>query len=243
MTAPRAEDALLEVRGLHRFYFTGGEGEVAALKDVSFDVVPGELVALVGPSGSGKSTLLNLIAGLDNPDGGNIWTAGHRISHRNPAEQSVLRGCLVGVLTQSSALMDHLSVEANVALAADLRRRARRSRRGKELGVSTSADSRTEMDDDLLEELGLADRRKARPSTLSGGETARANLAVALAGTPALILADEPTAEVSRGEERAVLDALSEHRPRGGATVVVTHSPAVAAVADRVLELEFGRLR
>ena len=234
---------MLEVRGLHRFYFTGGEREVAALKDVSFSVYPGELVALVGPSGSGKSTLLNLIAGLDNPDGGNIWVSGHRVSHRNPAEQSILRGCLVGVLTQSSALMDHLSVEANVAVAAALRTRARASRRAKELGVSSSTGSREESEDDLLEALGMAERRTARPNTLSGGETARANLAVALAGTPVVVLADEPTAEVSRMEERAVLDALSEHRPRQGATVVVTHSPAVAAVADRVLELDYGRLR
>jgi putative ABC transport system ATP-binding protein len=91
--------------------------------------------------------------------------------------------------------------------------------------------------------VGLAARVRARPSTLSGGETARANLAVALAGAPAVLLADEPTAEVSRSEEQDVLRLLSELRPRGGATVLVTHSQLVASAADRVLEMHSGRLR
>jgi putative ABC transport system ATP-binding protein len=244
VTGP-SEVQALEVRGVHRFYFTGGEQEVAALKDVSFSVRPGELVAILGPSGSGKSTLLNLIAGLDNPDGGNIWASGHRISHRNPGDQSVLRGCLIGVLTQSSGLVEHLSVEANVALAASVRMRARSSRRARDLGCGLGVKGAFEdnASANLLESLGIGGKRKSRPSTLSGGETARANLAVALAGSPTMLLADEPTAEVSRSEERAVLRVLSDLRPPSGISMVVTHSPVVADAADRVIELEYGRLR
>jgi putative ABC transport system ATP-binding protein len=219
---------VLEARGLHRFYRRGGrvDSEVAALLDVDLTVQPGELVAVVGPSGSGKSTLLGLLAGLDDPDGGSVMIAGERMSHRPPAEQSRLRGRLVGVVTQTSGLVTHLSLLDNVLLAASFRRGARVS----------AADVR-----ELLDRLGLH-RHSARPTTLSGGETARANLAAALVGNPALLLADEPTAEVSRVEETAILQLLDDHRPAAAGTVLVTHSAAVAERADRVLELSAGRI-
>jgi putative ABC transport system ATP-binding protein len=219
---------VLEARGLHRFYRRGGrvDSEVAALLDADLTVQPGELVAVVGPSGSGKSTLLGLLAGLDDPDGGSVMIAGERMSHRPPAEQSRLRGRLVGVVTQTSGLVTHLSLLDNVLLAASFRRGARVS----------AADVR-----ELLDRLGLH-RHSARPTTLSGGETARANLAAALVGNPALLLADEPTAEVSRVEETAILQLLDDHRPAAAGTVLVTHSAAVAERADRVLELSAGRI-
>ncbi len=229
------ECAVLEGRGLHRFYRRGDE-EIAALRDVSLSLAPGELVAVVGPSGSGKSTLLNLLAGLDNPDGGSVWIDGERFSHRRPAEQARLRGRQIGVLTQSSGLVEHLSVLGNVTLAASFRGK-RRSGRGP-LGGSPHPEGAQA----LLEELGIGGRGGARPSTLSGGETARANLAVALAGGPLVLLADEPTAEVSRDEEAAILDLLRRVRPDRGATVVVTHSSTVAAAADRVVEMSDGKL-
>lgn len=225
---PTADTPLLEARGLHRFYRRDGrlDSEVAALRDVTLRVATGELVAVVGPSGSGKSTLLGLLAGLDDPTGGSVWIQGNRLSHRTPAEQARLRGRSIGVLTQASGLLDHLDVLGNLALAATFRRPRPDAARSV----------------DLLERLGLSDRRHARPSTLSGGETARANLAVALVGDPLVLLADEPTAEVSRAEEAAVLRLLSDHRPPDAATVVVTHSPAVARAADRVVTLTDGRL-
>lgn len=223
---------VLEARGLHRFHRRGDQ-EVAALRDVSFTVRPGELVAVVGPSGSGKSTLLTLLAGLDDPDGGSVWLAGRRFSSRGPAEQARLRARHIGVLTQTSGLIEHLNVLGNVLLAASFRPSGHRLNRS----VTPAAAL------ELLDRLGLGQRVRARPSTLSGGETARANLAVALAGEPLVLLADEPTAEVSRDEEAAVLELLRETRPATGGTVLVTHSAAVAASADRVLELIDGRLR
>ena len=222
---PPGPAPVLEATGLHRFFRRGGE-EVAALRDVSITLVPGEVVAVVGPSGSGKSTLLNMLAGLDDPDGGSVRVAGHQLSHRTTTAQARLRGELIGVLTQASGLVEHLDVLANLRLAASFRPR-----------VPTSAEL-----DALLEEVQLADRAHARPSTLAGGETARANLAVALAGGPRLLLADEPTAEVSVTEEARVLRLLRSLQPHDGATLLVTHSPGVAAAADRVVELLDGRV-
>jgi putative ABC transport system ATP-binding protein len=215
---------VLQAQGLHRFFRRGGE-EVAALRDVSLTLLPGEMVAVVGPSGSGKSTLLNLLAGLDDPDGGSVTVAGRPMSHQPADVQARLRGRQIGVLTQTSGLVEHLDVLANVRLAGSFRRPAP--------GVGELVA--------LLQAVGLRDRSAARPSTLSGGETARANLAVALTGGPALLLADEPTAEVSRDEEQTLLELLRALQPADGATVLVTHSTAVAEAADRVVHLVDGR--
>ena len=208
--------------GLHRFFRRGGN-EVAALLDVSLRCEAGETVAVTGPSGSGKSTLLGLLAGLDDPDGGSVHVVGERLSHRSPAVAARLRARHIGVLTQSSGLLGHLDVLENVRFAASLR---------------TGAGPRPE---ELVDALGLHDVRRGTVRTLSGGETARAGLAVALAGAPAVLLADEPTAEVSSSEEDTILALLQTWRPRDGATVIVTHSAAVAAHADRVLHLADGR--
>jgi putative ABC transport system ATP-binding protein len=242
---PTAPPPVMEVRGVHRFFFSGDDSEVAALKDVTFSVAAGEFVAVIGHSGSGKSTLLNLMAGLDNPDGGSIWVGDRRLSHRDRGEQALWRGSTIGMLTQASGLVEHLTLRGNIELAEFLRRRARTSRQARRLGIP-AAESPTTVGvgtDQLLGGVGLIGRGGARPSTLSGGETARANLAVALSGSPRVLLADEPTAEISRSEEKDVLRLLSDLRPPDGVTLVVTHSEIVAQSADRVLELEAGRLR
>jgi putative ABC transport system ATP-binding protein len=213
----------LEARGLHRFYRRGGN-EVGALLDVTLTCAAGETVAVTGPSGSGKSTLLGLLAGLDDPDGGSVRVNGQLLSHQSPAVSARLRAQHIGVLTQSSGLLSHLSVLENVHFAASLRN-----------GSGPTPD-------ELLDALGLKAVRRANPRTLSGGETARAGLAVALAGAPAVLLADEPTAEVSSDEEDTILDLLQQWRPHGGATVIVTHSAAVASHADRIVHLTDGRL-
>ena len=220
-----AQASVLEAIGLHRFFRRGGE-EVAALRDVSISLSPGEVVAVMGPSGSGKSTMLNLLAGLDDPDGGTVRLTGRQLSHEPTGVQARLRGQLIGVLTQASGLVEHLDVLDNVRLAASFR------------AVVPTASEVTA----LLDSVQLQDRAHARPSTLSGGETARANLAVALVGSPRLLLADEPTAEVSTTEEAALLRLIRALQPPDGATLLVTHSPAVAAAADRVVHLLDGRI-
>ena len=234
---------VLELRGIHRFYFPGADNEISALKDVSISIEAGEFVAIIGPSGSGKSTLLSIMAGLDQPNGGSVWIDGQRLSHRSRSAQAAWRGNSIGVMTQSSGLLEHLSVGQNVKLGDTLRRRARRDlamKRGSAFGLVAEESSLSATK--ILDAVGLGDLRAARPSTLSGGETARANLAVALAGTPRILLADEPTAEISRSEERDILDLISSTRPQGGATVIVTHSESVAAAADRVIEMQDGKV-
>lgn len=217
----------LVASGLHRFH-RRGTTEIAALLDVSLVCAQGETLAVTGPSGSGKSTLLSLLAGLDEPDGGQVHVSGELISHRTSAGAASLRARRIGVLTQASGLLGHLSVRENVRLALSLRERA-----GGGGGPAP---------DELLDGLGLTAVARARPQTLSGGETARAGLAVALAGQPDVLLADEPTAEVSTVEERDILELLRSWRPPQSATVLVTHSDVVAAHADRVLRLVDGRL-
>jgi putative ABC transport system ATP-binding protein len=217
--------AALVARDLYRFHHVGDD-ETLALRGVSLAVEPGEMVAVTGPSGSGKSTLLACLAGLDEPDGGMVHVGGQAMSRRPETERAAMRARQVGMLFQSNNLFEHLTVAHNVAV---VQRLAPRSR---------SAAHRR----DLLARLGIDHRARARPSELSGGETARAGLAVALANDPAVLLADEPTGELDRASSDTVLEMLHDHTDRGMAIVVVTHSPAVARAADREIRLFDGRV-
>jgi putative ABC transport system ATP-binding protein len=215
---------VLEAQSLYRF-FHAGDDETLALQGVSLSVAAGEVVAVVGPSGSGKSTLLACLAGVDEPDGGTVRVDGTRLSRRPESERAALRRRTIGLLFQSGNLIDHLTVRENVLL---VQRLAGRPSRGRA--------------DLLLDLLDLGAREHARPSRLSGGELARAGLAVALANDPSVLLADEPTAEVDAETERRLLGLLRAIATRGAAVVVVTHSTAVAAAADRTLAMLDGRL-
>lgn len=217
--------ATLECESLFRF-FHAGDDETLALRGVSIEVDAGETVAITGPSGSGKSTLLGCIAGLDEPDGGTVRVEGERLTRQGEGRRARLRSEKIGMLFQSVNLVGHLSVDANLAFAQRLA--AGRENRG----------HRSE----LLARVGIAERAQARPSTLSGGELARAGLALALVNDPPLLLCDEPTGELDEGSSARVLDLLAERARGGGAVVVVTHNPAVAAAADRVVRLLDGRV-
>ncbi|GAA4629672.1 ABC transporter ATP-binding protein [Actinoallomurus vinaceus] len=218
------EGVALSARTLYRF-FRAGEEETLALRGVSLSLHAGELVAVVGPSGSGKSTLLACLAGLDEPDGGTVVVGGRRISHQPETVRTRLRARMIGLVFQSGNLLEHLTVRQNVRLAQRLAARGRRD--------NAAA---------LLELVGLAARGEAYPSRLSGGEATRAGLAVALAGDPAVVLADEPTGELDSATERQILDLLAERARSGVAVLVAGHSPAVAAAADRVIRLRDGQV-
>jgi putative ABC transport system ATP-binding protein len=213
---------MLRAEELYRFYRAGDE-EVRALRGVSLTVEAGEVVAVVGPSGSGKSTLLACLAGLDEPDGGIVRLAGSRMSHRPERERAALRARSVGVLFQSGNLIEHLNVRQNIDLAQRLAKRRDRARR-----------------DRVIRLVGLTARATARPSTLSGGEAARAGLAVALANSPAVLLADEPTGELDRSTEADVLRMLREQAEQDTVVVIASHSPAVRRFADRIVTLKDG---
>jgi putative ABC transport system ATP-binding protein len=214
----------VEAHELYRFYHAGDD-ETFALRGVSLTVHAGEMVAVIGPSGSGKSTLLNCLAGLDEPDGGHVVVAGQRMTRRPEATRASLRAKHIGILLQSGNLLEHLSVEGNV-LAAQALARSSRPRAARE----------------ILADVGLAERADARPTTLSGGEEARAGLAVALANDPPLLLADEPTGEVDAENELRLIDLLRGRVGQDRAVVVVTHSDRVAAAADRVVRLADGKV-
>ncbi|MDX6583286.1 MAG: putative transport system ATP-binding protein [Solirubrobacterales bacterium] len=222
----RASTIPVECESLYRFFHAGDE-ETLALQGVTLKVDRGEIVAITGPSGSGKSTLLACLAGLDEPDGGTVRVDGERLTRRTEEERSKLRAQSIGILYQSVNLVGHLDIDANLALARRLGAHGRRRVAGEK---------------DLLERVGIADRAKARPSELSGGELARAGLAVALANDPAVLLCDEPTGELDEHSAQRVLELLHERAGEGGAVIVVTHNPLVAAEADRVISLRDGRV-
>jgi putative ABC transport system ATP-binding protein len=216
---------VIEAVELYRFYHSG-DAEVIGLRGVNLSLSGGELVALLGPSGSGKSTFLNLLAGLDEPDGGHVDVQGIRLSRRSETVRADIRARHIGMYMQSGNLFDHLSVVENIRLQ-------------RRLAGKTSDD---EPIMNLVNRLGLATHWNALPGELSGGEAARAGLAVALSGEPPILLCDEPTAEVDAETERQIISDLDERRHAGTAILIATHSPVLASAADRVLELQDGRL-
>ncbi|MCV7355359.1 ABC transporter ATP-binding protein [Mycolicibacterium fluoranthenivorans] len=223
-TERQDQPPVLEAASLYRF-FRAGDEEILALRGVSVTLYPGELVAIVGPSGSGKSTLLACLAGLDEPDGGAVRVDGARISHQPERLRARLRAQRIGVLYQDRNLLRHLTVTQNIALAQQI------------AGAVPQSHPRV-----LLASLGIAERGAAYPSQLSGGESARAGLAVALANDPVVILADEPTGELDGDTESDVLAVLRGRADAGTAILIASHSPAVMAIADRIVTLADGRV-
>ena len=215
---------IIEAFDLYRFYHSGEE-ETLALCGVSLHVEAGEIVVVMGPSGSGKSTLLNCLVGLDEPDGGHVKLMGKRLTRRPEAERAAMRAAQIGILLQSRNLFEHLSVNDNMCLQMRLAHKFDKQRLSK-----------------LIDQVGLHDRRYALTSQLSGGEAARAALAVALSTEPKVLLADEPTGEVDAETEKQIQDLLEAHRKDGGATLIATHSDALAAHADRIVRLLDGRV-
>jgi putative ABC transport system ATP-binding protein len=218
------EPPAIEARELYRFYHVGDD-ETQALRGVSMEVNSGEMVAVVGPSGSGKSTLMACLAGLDEPDGGFVYIRGERLTRRDEKTRTSLRARSIGILLQTGNLFDHLTVRQNVRLKMHLASQIDVARVG-----------------EVLEMVGISKRGDAYPPTLSGGEAARAGLAVALASRPPILIADEPTGEVDAETEQRILTLFEQHRKHGGAVLIVTHSAAIAARADRIIRLEDGKI-
>jgi len=231
VTSPSGSSALasavtpaIEASELYRFYHVGDD-ETQALRGVSMQVNSGEIVAVVGPSGSGKSTLMACLAGLDEPDGGFVYINGERLSRRDEKARTNLRARSIGILLQSGNLFDHLTVQQNVRL------KLRLAGQNDEARIA-----------EVLELVGISKRHDAYPPRLSGGEAARAGLAVALASKPPILIADEPTGEVDAKTEQRILALFEQHRNNGGAILIVTHSDAIAGRADRVIRLEDGKI-
>jgi ABC-type lipoprotein export system ATPase subunit len=203
-------------------------GTVAALRGVSFRVAAGEFVVVAGPSGSGKSTLLNLIGTLDQPDSGTIVVGGRPVPL--PSEAVEFRRRLVGFVFQDNLLLPYLSAQSNVETAL--------------MATGVGREARQVRSQQLLVEVGLADRVRHLPSELSAGERQRVAVARALANEPRLLLGDEPTGALDSASSERVLTLLSAMRERHGMTMIIaSHDDAVTRRADRVLRLTDGRIQ
>ncbi|MDF1489720.1 ABC transporter ATP-binding protein [Tessaracoccus caeni] len=219
---------LLRVRGLTKTFATT-EPPTQVLHGIDLDVEPGEFLAIMGSSGSGKSTLLYSMSGMDTPTGGTVELEGRELTSLSDAEMSRVRLTRMGFVFQQAHFLANLSIRDNVLLPA--------------LKAAAKGDDSAERRvDDLLGRFGLSHVADNGITQVSGGQLQRASLCRALATEPAVLFADEPTGALNSSMTQEVLDALSEVH-RGGTTVVmVTHDPACAARADRLVYLLDGRL-
>jgi putative ABC transport system ATP-binding protein len=208
-------------------YHLGGEG-VHALRTTTFDVEPGEFIAIVGPSGSGKSTLLSMLGGMLSPTHGRVVLDGESLYDVDVEQRSEIRNRKIGFVFQNFNLIPWLNALENVELP--LRLRAGGCDRTWRRNTAT----------ELLERFGIADRAAHRPSELSAGQQQRVALARTLATGPRLILADEPTGNLDSVTRNLVIETLSELCRDGRAVILVTHDEAVSAMATRVLHIADG---
>jgi len=223
------DGALIFCDRLVRIYSAEGI-EVQALQGLDLVISPGELTAIVGASGSGKSTLMNILAGLDAPTAGVVRVAGHDLGSMSPPQRLQYRRSVVGFIWQQTSrnLLPYLTALQNIQLPLRLSGRSRSVRRSRPL--------------ELLEVLGVAHCARRRPDQMSGGEQQRVSIAVALANSPSLLLADEPTGELDTETAASVFDALQTANSEFDVTVlVVTHDPEVSGMVRRVIAIRDGR--
>jgi len=206
----------------------GDDPPVPALQGVSFDVAAGELVAIVGPSGSGKSTLLHLMGTLERPTSGRVRVTGLDVSELTDRELATVRATRIGFVFQQFFLAEHSTLLENVADGL--------------LYAGVPADARREQAAEALTAVGLGDRLHARPTQLSGGERQRVAIARALVGSPAIVLADEPTGNLDSATGEQIMALIDELNRRGATIVVITHEHAIADRCPRRIQLLDGRI-
>jgi ABC-type lipoprotein export system ATPase subunit len=220
-----ADTSVLRARGLRKEYGKG-EGLVRAVDGVDLDIVAGETLAVMGPSGCGKSTLLHLLGGLDRPSGGEVSLNGRRIDDIGEKALARMRRTDVGFVFQAFHLMEELTAVENVEMSALLAGRSPRAARRRA--------------QELLEQVGLADRARFLPSALSGGQRQRVAVARALSNEPQVVLADEPTGNLDSAAALDVLQLFESLHESGKTVVIVTHDARIAATADRMISMRDG---
>ena len=218
------KNSILRLDGVQKKFVTGGR-TLSILRDVHFSVEPGDTLSIVGPSGSGKTTLLGLCAGLDRVTAGQVWLAGHALEQLGEDERARLRNQHVGFIFQNFQLIPTLTTQENVMVPLELK--------GARGAASRAAD--------LLERVGLGDRRGHYPRQLSGGEQQRVSLARAFANEPTIMFADEPTGNLDDDTSEKVEGLLFElNREMGTTLVVVTHDMVLAEKTQRIIRLQGG---
>ena len=213
--------SLLELRNISKIY-----GSLRALDNVSLKVDNGEWLAIMGPSGSGKSTLMNIIGCMDKPYLGEVILDGKDIAKESDKGLTAIRRDKIGLIFQQFHLVNYLTAVENVMVAQY---------------YHSIPDEKEALE--ALDRVGLADRAKHLPSQLSGGEQQRVCIARALINHPELILADEPTGNLDEANENIVLDIFRQLHNEGSTLIVVTHDPEVGEVAQRMVTLEYGRIK
>ena len=217
---------ILRVENLCKTYGKG-KNEVKALDNVSFSVKKGEFIAIIGPSGSGKSTLLHILGGVDKPTSGKVFMNDHDVYVQNDEQLAIFRRRQVGLIYQFYNLIPVLNVVENMTLPLKLD--------GQKVNE--------ERVNELLELLGLAERRKHLPSQLSGGQQQRVSIGRALINAPALVLADEPTGNLDSKSSQEIIGLLKHSNKKYGQTlIVITHDENIALQADRIIRIADGQI-
>jgi putative ABC transport system ATP-binding protein len=225
--SPATLAPVISLRQIGKVY-RSADIETQALSQVTFDIAPGEFVAIMGPSGCGKSTLLNLIGLLDRPSSGQYWFAGENITDFTEARLSDLRKRQIGFIFQSFNLIDELTIEENIELAL--------------LYHELPTADRKQRVAEVMDRVGIAHRARHRPSQLSGGQQQRVAVARAVVAEPPVILADEPTGNLDSVQGEDVMRMLQSLNEKGTTVVMVTHSASHADYARRIISLLDGRV-
>jgi len=222
----KSDMEILKCEGVSKIYGEG-DAQVKALDNVSFTVEKGEFVSIIGPSGSGKSTLLHILGGVDKPTAGKVFVDGTDMHALKEDKLAVFRRRQIGLVYQFYNLMPVLNIDENIALPHLLD--------GRELDQ--------ERLDQVVEHLGLTDRRKNLPNQLSGGQQQRVSIGRALYSRPAILLADEPTGNLDRKTGEEIIGLLKEsNKSQGQTLILITHDEGLAMQADRIISLEDGRI-
>lgn len=222
-------DTALELTGIEKIYNPGTTGEIRVLRGIDLTLVPGEAVALVAPSGAGKSTLLHIAGLLDQPDAGEVRIGGEAMQAQSDRRRTAVRRDQVGFVYQFHHLLPEFSAEENIILP--------------QLANGVARSAAQTRATELLTSVGVADRAGHRPAALSGGEQQRVAFCRALANSPRVLLADEPTGNLDPETSDRVFAALMDLvRQTGLAALVATHNMDLAARMDRVVRLDTGRL-
>ena len=217
---------ILKIENLTKVYGSG-ENEVRALDGVSFSVEKGEFLAIIGPSGSGKSTLLHILGGVDRPTSGKVWLDGQDVYEQDEEQLAIFRRRQVGLIYQFYNLIPVLNVVENMTLPVLLD--------GRKVNV--------ERLNELVETLGLSERKNNLPNQLSGGQQQRVSIGRALMNAPAVVLADEPTGNLDSHNSQEIVELLRQSNVKYKQTlIVITHDESIALQADRIIAIEDGRI-
>ncbi len=219
---------LIELRNVYKIYSEGLESEVRALDGVSLSIDKGEFVAIVGQSGSGKSTMMNVLGCLDIPTYGDYFLDGTDVRELSDRELSRIRNREIGFIFQQYNLIQSLSVQENVELPL--------------VYQGYGIDDRHDLAIEALERVGLADRRKNRPTQMSGGQQQRVAIARAISTHPPIIMADEPTGALDSRTGQEVLQFLQQLNREGSTVILITHDNGIAATARRCVRLADGKI-